>query len=631
MKIKFLNVPDDLKQGLQIMAGEFRFVITDENPEYVIDVVPCEEDKVYAKMEKGSGVIRYAKKIRFFRGLTRLLETFSEGKDSFVIEETPYFDLNGAMFDIAQGNAVIKPEYIKRIIIEMAKMGLNMLMIYMEDNYVLENRPFFGYMRGKYTEEELRDCDEFADLFGIEMIPCMQTLAHLYDSLKWPVFNEFKDDDDTLLVGHPETYKFIEEMIVAASKPFKSKRIHIGMDEAMHLGLGQYLSKNGYTPKFEIMIYHLKRVLEIVEKHGLKPMIWSDMFFRAVSKTNSYYDTSVVFTDEMKAMIPKNVQPVYWDYYHITKDFYEKYVDLHKTLADGTVFAGAVWSWIGYGTNYEKTFITTDAALEVCKEKGIKEVFATIWGDDMTEANVFSTLLGLQLYAEHGYSLNPDRETVMRRFEFCCQTSAKAFFALDRVDRIKPKDPLSPDPAKYCMWQDILMGMFDENMKDYNLTEHYTNLSKEMAYYESHGCRYSFIFRYIRKLSDVLAIKGDLGKKITKAYHENDKEYLKEVVEVVLPELKEKVRILWEDHMNWFFEINKPQGWEIMDIRYGGVMARIDSVKKRLSDYLDGKIYRLEELEEKKLPYHNQPGITGCNNYARIPSASRISIGATLR
>ena len=197
----------------------------------------------------------------------------------------------------------------------------------------------------------------------------------------------------------------------------------------------------------------------------------------------------------------------------------------------------------------------------------------------MTEANVFSTLLGLQLYAEHGYSLNPDRETVMRRFEFCCQTSAKAFFALDRVDRIKPKDPLSPDPAKYCMWQDILMGMFDENMKDYNLTEHYTNLSKEMAYYESHGCRYSFIFRYIRKLSDVLAIKGDLGKKITKAYHENDKEYLKEVVEVVLPELKEKVRILWEDHMNWFFEINKPQGWEIMDIRYGGVMARIDSVK----------------------------------------------------
>lgn len=631
MKIKFTNVPDELKQGLDIMSEEFGFIMTDDNPDYTIDVVQCDEDKVYAKMENGVCVLRYSKKIRFFRALSRILENISDGKDSFLVDETPLFDLNGAMYDIAQGNAVIKPEYIKRLIIEMAKMGLNMLMIYTEDNFVVENRPFFGYMRGKYTEEELRECDRFADLFGIEMIPCMQTLAHLYDSLKWPVFNEFKDDDDTLLVGHPETYKFIEELIVTATRPFKTKRVHIGMDEAMHLGLGRYLGINGYTPKYDIMVYHLNRVMEILNKHGLEPMMWSDMFFRAVSKTNSYYDTSVVFTDEMKAMIPENVQLVYWDYYHDTKDFYEKYVDLHKTLCKDTVFAGAVWSWIGYGTNYEKTFRTTDAALEVCKEKGIREVFATIWGDDATESNAFSTLLGLQLYAEHGYTQKPDRETVLKRFEFCCKTSAEAFFALDRVDRIKPTDPLAPDTAKYSMWQDPLMGMFDENLKDYNLTEHYTALSKEMLEYEQQDSRYAYIFRYIRKLSDALAIKGDLGKNITKAYQKNDTEYLKKVVEVILPELKEKVRILWEDHMNWWFEINKPQGWEIMDIRYGGVMTRIESAKKRLTDYLEGKVDRLEELEEKKLPYHNTPGLTGCNNYARIPSASRISIGATLR
>ena len=169
------------------------------------------------------------------------------------------------------------------------------------------------------------------------------------------------------------------------------------------------------------------------------------------------------------------------------------------------------------------------------------------------------------------------------------------------------------------------------NLKNYNLTEHYTKLSAEMRVYEEQDNRYAYIFRYIRKLSDALAIKGDLGKNITKAYHENNVDYLKQVVESVLPELKEKVKILWEDHMNWWFEINKPQGWEVMDIRYGGVMARIDSVKKRLTDYLEGRELRLEELEEKKQPYHNQPGLTACNNYARIPTASRISIGATLR
>lgn len=631
MKIKFTNVPEDLKKGLAVMAEEFGFCMTDATPDFVIDVVPCDEDKVYAKMENGCCTIRYAKKICFFRGLSRALECIKDGKKSFEIEETPLFDMNGAMFDIAQGNAAIKPSYIKRIIVEMAKMGLNMLMIYTEDNFVLENRPFFGYMRGKYTEDELRECDEFADLFGIEMIPCMQTLAHLYDSLKWPVFSGFRDDNDTLLVGHPETYKMIEEMIVASTRPFKTKRVHIGMDEAMHLGLGQYLDINGYTPKYDIMIKHLNKVMEILNKYDLKPMMWSDMFFRAVSKTNNYYDTSVVFSDEMIKMIPENVQLVYWDYYHDSKDFYEKYIDLHKTLNPGTVFAGAVWSWIGYGTNYEKTFRTTDAALEVCKEKGIREVFATIWGDDGTEANVFSTLLGLQLYAEHGYAQKPDRETVLKRFEFCCKANAEAFFALDRVDRVKPNDPLTPDTAKYSMWQDLLMGMFDENLKNYNLTEHYSKLSAEMKEYELQDNRYAYIFRYIRKLSDALAVKGDLGKNITKAYQENDRAYLRKVADEILPDLKEKVRILWEDHMNWWFEINKPQGWEVMDIRYGGVMARIESVKKRLNDYLEGREERLEELEEKKQPYHNQPGLTACNNYARIPTASRISIGATLR
>ncbi len=31
----------------------------------------------------------------------------------------------------------------------MAVMGLNMLMLYAEDSYVIEGEPWFGYMRGK--------------------------------------------------------------------------------------------------------------------------------------------------------------------------------------------------------------------------------------------------------------------------------------------------------------------------------------------------------------------------------------------------------------------------------------------------------------------------------------------------
>ena len=63
-------------------------------------------------------------------------------------------------------------------------------------------------------------------------------LGHLFEVLKWDAFAGLRDDDTTLLVDYEPTYQFIEEMIRAASSPVSTRRIHIGMDEAWHLGLG---------------------------------------------------------------------------------------------------------------------------------------------------------------------------------------------------------------------------------------------------------------------------------------------------------------------------------------------------------------------------------------------------------
>ena len=46
---------------------------------------------------------------------------------------------------------------------------------------------------------------------------------------------------------------------------------------------------------------------------------------------------------------------------------------------------------------------------------------------------------------------------------------------------------------------------------------------------------------------------------------------------------------------------NKPFGWEVHDIRYGGMMARFETVQLRLGAYLDGSLERIEELEEERL------------------------------
>ena len=54
----------------------------------------------------------------------------------------------------------------------------------------------------------------------------------------------------------------------------------------------------------------------------------------------------------------------------------------------------------------------------------------------------------------------------------------------------------------------------------------------------------------------------------------------------------------------WFTD-NKPQGFDIQDLRIGGATRRLQACRKRLIDYANGKICSIPELEEKILPYPN--------------------------
>ena len=79
-------------------------------------------------------------------------------------------------------------------------------------------------------------------------------------------------------------------------------------------------------------------------------------------------------------------------------------------------------------------------------------------------------------------------------------------------------------------------------------------------------------------------------------------------------------------HMENWFELYKALGWDIMDMRYGSLLARIDSAITEIKLYLDGKLEKLEELEEQRLDYNGKPGmIDYANWFGRIVSASRIA------
>ncbi len=621
MKLHFTDAPQELLAGIRELCTDLDVSIGEEGMK--VAVTQRDGADLSVRARSGEAFITYDRKIHFFRAFSLLVQHIRSGETEFQLQEKPQFALNGPMFDVSQGNAVIKVSEIKKTLRILAQMGLDMLMLYCEDSFDVKPQPYFGYMRARYSESDIRECDDYADLFGIEMIPCIQTLAHLVDVLKWHVYDDIRENDVCLLVGEEKTYQFIRDLLTEATRPFRSKRVHIGMDEAYNLGRGAFLDKYGFTQPQEIRKMHRERVLAIVRELGLRPMMWSDMFFSGYG----YYGDAEI-PQELVDCCPKDVQLVYWDYYHNDEKSYVTSIARHRKFGE-PIFAGGIWTWIGYGPHWNRTFRSTEAALNVCKREGIREVFVTIWGDNGTECLYNTNVLGLALYAEHGYSEKIDYDKLKSRFEFITGARYDDFLALEGLDDTPGVDDTaltSYNPSKFLMWQDVLTGLCDKNIDGLPLDAHYADLAERLKPCCERNGAYNDMFRLYYHVADTLAKKSEMGLRVTKAYRSGDKRELASLAESELPELRRRMTALRACHMENWFTLYKSLGWDVMDMRYGSLLARIDSAIAEIQLYLNGGMERLEELEEERLDYNGVPGmISYLNWFGRTVSASRIA------
>ena len=164
----------------------------------------------------------------------------------------------GTMIDCSR-NAVMSIAALKKWIDITSSLGYNTVMLYTEDTYEVDDNPYFGYLRGRYSKAELKEADTFCHENGVELIPCVQTLAHLNAIFKWQeVYGDINDTADILLADDEKTYNLIDKMFATLSQCFTSRKIHIGMDEAYMVGLGKYRDKHGDADRFDVINRHLQ-------------------------------------------------------------------------------------------------------------------------------------------------------------------------------------------------------------------------------------------------------------------------------------------------------------------------------------------------------------------------------------
>lgn len=630
MIIEFSGDLHGIENSIQILSSLMN--VTLGKGGFIFEVTQKDGNDISISAKNSKVEIIYSKPCHFNRAYGLAVEQLKNGLTDFSICEHPQFESNGPMFDLSQGNAAFNIKTFKKILSYLALMGLDTVMMYCEDGFEVKTQPYLGYMRARYSAEEIKELDDFAFDLGIELIPHIQTLAHMQEALHWKYYTPIKDYDACLLVGEEKTYEFIKDVMSTVSKYFRTNKMHLGMDEAFHLGRGEFLTRNGYKDITDIMKEHLERVSAIADELGIIPMMWDHMYFRTFgTRKDNQYGATV--PEETKKMVPKNMINVYGDYYKLSEEVYSDLIGQHKDLCDKLVFAGGIWSWLGYGFAWTKTRVSTECALNVCKKLGVKNILATTWGDHGTEALIPVTLLGCQLYAEHGYCDKIDYNKLKDRFKFCTGGNLNDFEMLERLDKTPQnehlKDTSEYNSSKSLMWQDILTGLLDYNYRGFELNKHYEKLTQDIKNALGNNGDLDYIFDFNYYVSRVLELKSEMGIRITDAYKSNDKHTLEIFANNLLPELLNRVSALRKIHKKYWFELYKPFGWDIIDLRYGGLMARITSAIEELTDYLDGSLDKIEELEVERLPFD---GIEGpqkwLNDYHKIASPSRIAAQA---
>jgi hexosaminidase len=236
-------------------------------------------------------------------------------------------------------------------------------------------------------------------------------------------------------------------------------------------------------------------------------------------------------------------------------------------------------------------------------------------------------MLGLQLFAEHNYCEDPTNERIARRFRVCAGAEADDFWAIARVDEtpaVPEGNPGLLNPSRYLLWQNVLMGLFDQNIRGYEFDDYYRELAERLDQAAKRNGEYAPMFELYETLCSVLAGKSELGLRLTDAYHRGDSECMHQLMDHDMPEVARQVRRLREFHRQRWHQIYKPFGWEVLDGRYGLLLGGIDTAIWRVREFLQGRIDCIEELEAERLPYQGQEGLVTVNYAGRIQSASRL-------
>lgn len=543
-------------------------------------------------------IVSYCNKSAKYRALGQLLAN----KRQNIFQKQPPITFRAVSIDVSR-NGVLRIPILKEILIRFALLGINKVILYIEDTFEVAGQPLIGYKRGAYSKNEIKEVAIFAKWFGIELIPGIQTLGHLSQILKFDDYFKYRDNKFVLNANNPETYELVESLILNAVEPFGSKYIHVGLDETDGIGRGQAFKENTLIDPLKIFLKHLKLVSNICKKIDLHPIVWTDVMLEGNDHIRK-------LAPEEVRKLPNNIFYNYWNYYSSDIERYKLRIEQHRDRGMDPIVSPGVWNWNRFWGWYPKFYSTAIPCLEAAKDKGCTRVSITMWGDDGQECPFNTNWPSLCLFAESCWTENVDLLEVKKLCLGIVEEEYYNFVIPSEMDSFGEEDIKSSSNecniAKCLLYDDPLLRLYTSHVGSKKYNERFSILNKKIeAILNSCNPKYKDLFHFAYTLTLCLSFKSDLGNKAFEAYQNRDHSLLLGIVREA-QQVEMLLEDTWEAHRKVWLQEHKPFGIEIIDKRYAATIFRVKVFRKKIASFIDGHSRIIEEFEEQDQHYiHN--------------------------
>ncbi len=523
-----------------------------------------------------------------------------------------------AMLDVSR-NSVLKVDQIEHFIDLAAKMGYDSVALYTEDLYEMPEYPLFGYQRGRYSKQDLKHLVDYGRQKGITMVPCIEILAHLQHIFRWDEFLKYRDTDDILLADDPRTYELVECMLKTAREIYDTDYLVLCCDESAMLGRGKFLDRSGYEDAKSIFFRHVDRCIELAHKYRFTPNLDYDMYFTYVAGTSRVENASPYY-DKITDKLPENTILSYWDY-SPSPTRAATMLEACRRFGSPVCFITSVMNWAGFVSHNRQAIHWQTNSLIPCLEGDVERVIVSAWGDDGGECSVFSCLPAWFHAARMCHGIT-DPDTIKSEFRDVFGMDFDDFCKLDYgTDYTGEINFFSEKPM---IFNDPFMGIYDIHVPEDRETvkNRFLAHAKELRVLSDHA-EFGYLFDTTAALCELMSLKMDLGIRTREAYGNRDMDAIS-----VLIEDYETAACLAETFYGKFRELwlreRKANGFEVQTVRYGGLITRLRDCRLRLLDLAEGRIDRIEELEEPILENNTGAGLKD-KRYGEIVTVNSLT------